>query len=201
MGFVSGCGANTRNFGPTGLQGFMGSAALRQFFGVRDYQTAQLVSSMLGQETLEYDDTLRQSQARQAKRQAAMSILGGNDPFAAAQNFRHHAFEETHRTKQARALMTPDEVLAMPEDRQICFVSGKSLGPILGHKYPYYTRPEFAGRFLPNPFHPPLDGVSIPRRWGRGTAKVITEAVPKKFAHFPQYDAGSWSYVQGYRPR
>ena len=46
-------GQITRNFGPTGLQGFMGSAALRQFFGVRDYQTAQLVSSMLGQETLE----------------------------------------------------------------------------------------------------------------------------------------------------
>lgn len=194
-------GQITRNFGPTGLQGFMGSAALRQFFGVRDYQTAQLVSSMLGQETLEYDDTLRQSQARQAKRQAAVSILGGSDPFAAAQNFRHHAFEETHRTKQARALMTPDEILAMPEDRQICFVAGKSLGPILGHKYPYYARPEFAGRFLPNPFHPPLDRVSIPRKWGRGTAKVITEAVPHKFAHLPQYDAGSWSYVQGYRPR
>ncbi|MEO9579545.1 MAG: type IV secretory system conjugative DNA transfer family protein [Marinomonas sp.] len=193
-------GQITRNFGPTGLQGFMGSAALRQFFGVRDYQTAQLVSSMLGQETLEYDDTLRQSQARKAKRHAAMSMLSGSDPFAAAQNYQHHFFEETHRTKQARSLMTLDEILAMLEDRMIAFVSGKSLGPILGHKYPYYTRREFAGRFLPNPFHPPLDRVSTPRRWGRGTAKVITEAVPKKFSHFPQYDAGLWSYVQGYRP-
>ena len=194
-------GQITRNFGPTGLQGFMGSAALRQFFGVRDYQTAQLVSSMIGQETLEYDDALRQSQARQAKRHAAMSILYGSDPFSAAQSFRHHAFEETYRTKQARALMTPDEILAMPEDRQIRFVSGKSLGPILGHKYPYYSRPEFAGRFLPNPFHPPLDRVTIPRRWGRGTARVITEPVPQKFAHLPQYESGAWSYVKGYRPR
>ena len=194
-------GQITRNFGPTGLQGFMGSAALRQFFGVRDYQTAQLVSSMLGQETLEYDDTLRQSQARRAKQQAAMSVLSGGDPFAAAQGLRLHAFEETHRTKQARLLMTSDEILAMPEDRQICFLSGHSLGPILGHKYPYYARPEFAGRFLPNPFHPPLDRVSIPRRWGGGTARIITEPVPRKYAQFPQYDAGTWSYVQGYRPK
>ena len=194
-------GQITRNFGPTGLQGFVGSAALRQFFGVRDYQTAQLVSSMLGRETLEYDDTLRQSQARQAKRQAAMNVLCGNDPLSAAQSYRHYAFEEMHRTKQARALMTPDEILAMPEDRQICFVSGKSLGPILGHKYPYYTRPEFAGRFLPNPFHPPLDRVTIPRRWGRGKARVVTEPVPQKFAHLPQYDSGVWSYVKGFRPR
>lgn len=194
-------GQITRNFGTTGLQGFMGSAALRQFFGVRDYETAQLVCSMLGQETLEYDDTLRQSQARKAKQQAAMGILSGGDPFSAAQSMRHFAFEETHRTKQARSLMTPDEILAMPEDRQICFISGKSLGPILGHKYPYYERPEFAGRFLPNPFHPPLDRVAIPRRWGRAQAKIVHESVPQKFAHFPQYDAGTWSYVHGYRPR
>lgn len=108
-----------RNFGSTGLQGFMGSAALRQFFGVRDYDTAQLVSAMLGQQTLEYDDTLRQAQARQAKRQAAMSVLTGNDPFSAAQNLKHNAFLETQKTKQARSLMTPDEILAMPEDRKI----------------------------------------------------------------------------------
>ena len=176
-------------------------AALRQFFGVRDYQTAQLVSSMLGQETLEYDDTLRQSQARRAKQQAAMSVLSGGDPFAAAQGLRLHAFEETHRTKQSRSLMTPDEVLAMPEDRQICFLSGHSLGPILGHKYPYYARPEFAGRFLPNPFHPPHDRAFIPRRWGGGSARIVTEPVPRKYAQFPQYDAGTWSFVQGYRPR
>jgi type IV secretion system protein VirD4 len=194
-------GQITRNFGPTGLQGFMGSAALRQFFGVRDFETAQLVSSMLGQETLEYDDTLRQSQARKAKQQAAMSILSGGDPFSAAQSMRHYAFEENHRTKQARSLMTPDEVLAMPEDRQICFVSGHSLGPILAHKYPYYTRPEFAGRFLPNPFHPPLDRVLIPRRWGNSKAKIVREPLPRKFARFPQYDAGTWSYVEGHRPR
>ena len=168
---------------------------------MRDYETARFVSSMLGQQTLEYDDTLRQAQARQAKRQAAVSVLTGNDPFSAAQNLRHNAFLETHRTKQARSLMTPDEILAMPEDRQICFISGKNLGPVLGHKYPYYERPEFAGRFLPNPFHPPLDSVPIPRRWGSSRGRVIKETVPRKFADFPQYEAGSWAFIKGYRPR
>ncbi|ALG91165.1 MULTISPECIES: type IV secretory system conjugative DNA transfer family protein [Actibacterium] len=193
-------GQITRNFGPTGLQGFMGSATMRQFFGVRDYETARLVSVMLGQQTLEYDDGLRQAQARQAKQQAAMSVLGGGDPIAAMQNMKLQAFAETHRTKQARSLMTPDEILAMPEDRQILFVSGKSLSPILGHKYAYYSRREFAARFLPNPYHPPLDCVSIPRRWGPSRAKVVKEPVPRKFADFPQYDSGTWSFVKGYQP-
>ena len=61
--------------------------------------------------------------------------------------------------------------------------------------------PRSAGSFLPNPFHPPLDRVSIPRRWGGGTARIITEPVTRKYAQFPQHDAGTWSYVQGYRPR
>lgn len=189
------------NFGSTGMQGFMGSAALRQFFGVRDLETASLVSTMLGKETLEFDDTLRQSEAKKAKRQAAMNIFSGGDPITALQSMRHFAYGEKHRTKQARSLMTPDEILAMPEDRQICFISGRSLWPILGHKYPYFSRHEFAGRFLPNPFHPPLDHMTIPRRWGSTTARIINEPVPDQFSDFPQYDAGTWSYVEGFRPR
>ena len=57
-------GQITRNFGPTGLQGFMGSAGLRQFFGVRDYQTAQLVSSSrLELAQAERDEWRRQAEA------------------------------------------------------------------------------------------------------------------------------------------
>jgi type IV secretion system protein VirD4 len=193
-------GQITRNFGGQGLQGFMGSAALRQFFGVRDYQTAQLVSNMLGTETLEYDDTLRQADARRQKYNAAMQMMTGSDPFTAIQNMKLHEQASQHRTKQVRALMTPDEVLAMPEDKQIMFVSGKNLRPIYAEKHPYYQRREFAGCFLPNPFHPPLDTMVIPQRWGTRKAKVITEPVPTKFAHLPQYQSGMWSYIDGFRP-
>lgn len=194
-------GQIVRNFGQPALQGFMGSSALRQFFGVRDFETARMVSDMLGTETLEYDDTLRQEAARRERVNAAMAFMNGNDPFQALNNMRSHRFGEHHQTKQSRSLMTADEILAMPEDRQIMFISGKNLRPVYAQKFPYYTRPEFAGRYLPNPFHPPLDRVPIAGRWRSGLAKVICEPVPPEFAHLPQYASGLWEYVQGYRPK
>ena len=189
-----------RNFGQPALQGFLGSAALRQFFGVRDYETASMISSMLGQETLEYDDTLRQAEAQRSKFTAAMRVMNGDDPFQAMYDMRHFESASQNRTKQARPLMTPEEILAMPEDRQILFVSGKSLKPIYAERHAYWTRLELAGRFLPNPYHPPLDAVTIPSRRGPLRVRVITERVPTVFAHFPQYQNGYWSYVEGYRP-
>jgi len=173
-------GQIVRNFGQPALQGFMGSSAMRQFFGVRDYETARMISNMLGNETLEFDDTLRQEAARREKINAAMAFLNGSDPLQALNNMRSHRFGEGHRSKQSRPLMTPDEILAMPEDRQIAFISGKDLHPIYAQKFPYYSRSEFAGRYLPNPFHPPLDCVPIARRWRAGTARVIREQVPPR---------------------
>ncbi|MEM6413526.1 MAG: type IV secretory system conjugative DNA transfer family protein [Pseudomonadota bacterium] len=194
-------GQIVRSFGQPGLQGFMGSAALRQFFGVRDYETAKMVSDMLGTETLEYDDELRQSAARRSRFNAAASIMNGGDPFAAIAELQHQSLAHEHRTKQARSLMTADEILAMPEDRQIVFVSGKNLKPIYAHKLPYWTRSEFAGKFLPNPYHPPSDTVLIVSGLGQRRARVIRERVPHAFAHLPQYQSGEWAYVKGHRPR
>ena len=130
-----------RNFGAPALQGFLGSAQMRQFFGVRDYQTAQLISDMLGMQTLSYDDALRQREAQRQRRQVLEQVWNGADPFEAAFEFAHHSRNAKERTKQARRLMTPDEILAMPEDRQILFISGKNLPPVYGWKYPYYPPP------------------------------------------------------------
>ena len=193
-------GQIVRNFGQPALQGFLGSAQMRQFFGVRDFETAKLVSSMLGSETLEYDDTLKQDLARQKKHEAVRNVMRGADPFEAGREYAHYARVAEHRTKQARSLMTPEEVLDMPEDRQIIFISGKNLKPIYAAKYPYYTRPEMAGHYLANPYHPPLDAVPIAGRLGTSWARIVTEPVPGKFASFPQYRAGVWSYVKGYKP-
>lgn len=193
-------GQITRNFGQPALQGFLGSAALRQFFGVRDFETAAMISSMLGNETLEYDDNLRQAEAQRSKFSAAMRVMNGEDPFQAMYDVRHFESASWSRTKQARPLMTPDEILAMPEDRQILFISGKSLKPIYAERHPYFTRAERAGEFLPNPYHPPFDSVVIPTRRGARKARVICEPVPAAFAHLPQYQGGLWSYVEGFRP-
>jgi len=194
-------GQIVRNFGAAALQGFLGSAQTRQFFGVRDYQTAKLISDMLGTETLEYDDEQRQDEARRRKRETVRNLfLEDADPFKAAREYQHHERDEERKTKQSRPLMTPSEILDMPEDRQILFISGKGLPPIYGWKYPYYQRREMAGLYLPNPYHPPIKKCRIKTLLGSRWVPVITEAAPERFASFPQHQDGSWSYLKGYKP-
>jgi len=189
-----------RNFGRPALQGFLGSAQTRQFFGVRDPDTAQMLSRMLGSETLEYNDEMAQSAARRSRRSLISSVLEGADPFDAARDYAHHAQGEQNRSKQQRLLMTPDEILRMPEDRQILFISGLNLNPIYATKFPYFSRRELAGLYLPNPYHPPADKVQTKTRWGTKWVPVITEPVPERYAAFPQHMHGSWAYLMGYRP-
>lgn len=193
-------GQVVRGFGPPALQGFLGSAQMRQFFGVRDYETALLVSKMLGQQTLEYDDPLQQDAAKRQKWETMRRVMDGDDPFTAAYDYAHFQRNTEHRTKQARPLMTPDEILALPEDRQILFISGKNLRPILAHKHPYFTRREMAGRYLANPYHPPASSVQIATRFGMSRVPIVAGPVPRKLQSFPQYAGGSWSYVKGFKP-
>ncbi|WP_167670766.1 type IV secretory system conjugative DNA transfer family protein [Allopusillimonas ginsengisoli] len=193
-------GQITRNYGEAALSGFIGSSQCRQFFGVRDLETARLASNMLGQQTLEYDAVLEQGMARIRAKHAVQNILAGGDPFTTGFELAQHTRAASHRTKQARALMTPDEVLNMPEDRQILFISGFGLAPVRAHKRPYFTRPEMAGGYLPNPYHKPYDRVHIAGRWSRRWAKVIRERVPASLAHWPQHQSGEWAYVEGHRP-
>jgi type IV secretion system protein VirD4 len=187
-----------RNFGPNSLSSFVGSSQCRQFFGIRDYETARLVSNMLGQQTLEYDALLEQDAARTSREHALRELLAGGDPFDAGIKIGQFERAARHRTKQARALMTPDELMTMPEHRQVLFISGLGLHPIQASKYPYFLRPEMAGAYLPNPFHGRQDRVSIAGRWW--SARVIRERVPARLAHWPQYQSGEWSYVEGFRP-
>jgi hypothetical protein len=194
-------GQISRNFGKDALSGFLGSSQLRQFFGVSDYETAKLISDMLGTQTLEFDQVLEQERAAVQKAQAVRRLLAGDDPIAVGLEMSYQNLAVVHRTKQARALMTPDEILAMPEDRQILFIRGLLKTPtIYAHKYPYYTRREMSGAYLPNPYHRPNDRVKIATPFGSFWRRVITEAVPEKYAHLPQYPSGEWAFVKGYRP-
>lgn len=188
------------NFGPTGVAAFMGSSQMRQFFGVRDYQTAQLISNMLGTETLEYDDARMQEAARLQKRQAVQRVLGGEDMFTAMMDAAHYAKAAQMRTKQARKLRTEDEILSLDGDRQILFIAGNEPICIEAEKQAYFSRPEMAGLYLPNPYHPPYDSVPIAGRWGPKSARVASEPVPPRFASYAQYQNGMMAYVEGYKP-
>jgi type IV secretion system protein VirD4 len=188
------------NFGPTGVATFMGSSQMRQFFGVREYPTAQLISNMLGTETLEYDDARLQEAARLQKRQAVQRVLAGDDMLTAMMDAAHYAKAAQTRTKQARKLHTEDEILSLDGDRQILFVAGNEPLCIKAEKQAYYARPEMAGLYLPNPHHPPYDSVPIAARGGTRSTRVIRETVPHKFLSYAQYRDGSWAYVEGYKP-
>jgi type IV secretion system protein VirD4 len=189
-----------RNYGNDALQSFIGSAQFRQFFGVRDFETAELISKMLGMETLEYVDPLQRERAKHGKFQALLGTLMGNDPFQSARDYKRFNTESEHRAKQTRRLMTPDEILAMPENRQIVFISGLNLKPIYAEKFAYYDRLDMAGRYLPNPYHPPVEYVRVMTTDGVRLRCIVTEPVPPMLAGYPQYRDGWWSYVEGYAP-
>lgn len=188
------------NFGRDAVPGFFGNAETRLIFGVRDEDTARSVSHLLGAQTLEYDDLQAQAEARRAKNQAVLALFHGDgDRVQKAMEVRHFNALSRHRSKQYRQLMTPDEILNMGSGKMLLFIDG--MRPALVDRYPYWTRCEMAGQFMPNPYHPPLDRVAVQTRFGSRTFPVITETAPDQVAHLPQYAGGTWSYVKGYRPK
>ncbi len=210
-GFTYGRGAGVRtlalfqdsgqviaHYGHAGLQTLIGSAQTRIWFGVRDAQTAELVSQMLGTQTLEYDDHLARDAAQFQKRDMARRVLLGDDPYSLAHEYAQAKRAADNRTKQARALLPLDEVLNLPEDAAIVFVSGLNLKPFLAGKHPYYSQAFMAGKYLPNPYHPPLDQLEVRGRFGMKTLRVTRGLVPQNMHHFPQYSAGRTLHLQDY---
>ena len=181
--------------GPNAENIITASAALRSYFAVRDLETAQSLSRMLGAQTLEYDDGRRQAEASHAKQKMLQSLLNGNgDPLSAGLAYAHLKQEAHRRTKQHRLLRTPDEVLNMPPGKQFIFCDGLA-HPIYADRKPYYEQRFMAGRFHPNPYHPPLNAVRVKGWLGHRWRRVITESVPQAFAHYPQYANGTWSRI------
>ncbi|MCC7253062.1 type IV secretory system conjugative DNA transfer family protein [Hyphomicrobium sp.] len=193
-------GQIARNFGPSGVSTFLASSQMRQFLGARDFDTARLIANMLGSETLEYDDKRMQDEARRQKRQAVQRAMTGEDVPSAVMEAAHFGKLERMKTKQQRKLMTEDEVLGLRGDRQVLFISGAEPLAVLAERQPYFERPEFAGLYLPNPFHPPYESVQVMGRWGKKRLRVIREPVAKEFSSFAQYRNGDWAYVEGFKP-
>lgn len=174
------------------------SAGLRQYFAVRDDVSAARLSRQLGAQTLEYDDARQQAAARLASEEALQQLLHGGDPVHAAVALAHHGEMETHRSQQQRWLRTMDEVIGTPNDRQYIFADGLS-HPIYAERAPYWEQRFMAGRFHPNPFHPPHGRVRVKTMFGNDWRRIVTERVPAHLAHLPQYADGYWSYVEGFR--
>lgn len=170
------------------------SAACQIYFGVRDLQTATTLSRMMGSETLEYQDEYQQLQHHNTKRQAVQAFLMGDDPLSAGLQYAQASQALETPQKQQRLIRTPDEILNMPDDRAFIFMDGLSKAAHADRK-PYYEQRFMAGRYHPNPYHPPLDKVKVKMLFGHRWKKVINAPVPDAYAHYPQYKEGVYSYV------
>ncbi|MFC3051792.1 type IV secretory system conjugative DNA transfer family protein [Kordiimonas pumila] len=174
------------------------SAAVRIYFTIRDEEGSARLSRMLGHQTLEYDDTLTQGRDDMARKEAIHAMLNGASPVETAHKLNHYRMAAKNRSKQQRLLRTPDEILKTPNDKAYVFMDDVPL-PIYADRRPYYKERSMAGRFHPNPYHPPIDRVRVKALIGYRWKNIINEPVPACFAHLPQYADGMWSYVEGFK--
>lgn len=140
------------SYGSNAAQTFLASAAYQIWFGMRDLHTGTMLSRRLGDQTLHFDDQRQQEIAGHAKRQAIRSLMSDDDDnLSATLNAYHHARLQTFQSVQSRALLTPDEALALPNTHGVVIAAGLC-PPILVERPPYYAVRCNAGRFDDNPY-------------------------------------------------
>ena len=98
---------------------FIANAGVQQVFGVNDFETAKWLSQMIGQETAGFQTD---------------SFKPGDGP-----SFSNNL--------TGRDLLTPDEIMQLPPERQLLRVQGQATA--VAQKLRYYADPEFAGMFTP----------------------------------------------------
>lgn len=171
------------------------SAQLRCYFGLRDIESADTVSRMIGSQSLDYIDPLHRAERHHGMAQAAHAMVSGHDPLTAALQLRKHAHEMRLPQQQQRALRTPEEVAQDSVSKLFLFTDALAY-PVIGNRQAYYDQRAMAGRYHPNPYHPPLDKVRVKTWFGRAWRRVIVEPVPERYAHLPQYKEGLWSRIE-----
>ena len=186
-------------FGKEGADAIMSSAQIRVFAGVRDIDTARIVSAMGGTLTRHYFDEKKQADAQRGKEAAVIGMVQSGDILKGAQQARHFNRLKTIQDQQSRWLLTPDEVLNY--SGMVAFASGIVEGAILGEWVRFFERKQWAGRYLCNPYHDP-EFVTLKTWYGRTKkARMLTADCPPALAHMPQYQASNFQFIQGYRPR
>lgn len=187
-------------YGRAGVTTFFSNAQTKLFFGVTDESTAKVISSMLGTTTVDVYDTHAQAGAQRRRRQVMKQVMfEGRDPVEASAEYAHYDEASKRARKQARALMTPDEIINMPSDKMIVMMSGKDLPPIYADRYPYYSREasrELNYRYGPHPKHPPFDQVKVHGRFKSKWVNVRDVPVPSDLRHFPQHDLGTMQVIE-----
>ena len=195
-----------KNLGPTGAMTLQASADVELYLGggISDLDTARMLSAKLGNQTLAVEEHLTQVRAKRSRREAIIAAFTGrSDVMRTGAALKALDYEEQHKRKIARPLLTPEEVLGMAQSQSLVISSGYGIPAFMAEKTPYFTIPEYTGLYAPNPyFDRDLNFVTVPKRWGgKSRLRVIREAVPLSHAHLPQYQHGEWSFIEGHRPK
>ncbi len=153
FGVFQDIGQLQHHYGSDGAQTIIGSSQTKIFIGVREPNTGKYVSEMLGNQTIMVENPTYSARARYERQRTLNNvILGGADPFQAGMELAHWNREIQHRDKMARPLMSPDEVINMPSDRSIVFISDKDVRPIPAIRKAYFLDKKIVRYFLPNPY-------------------------------------------------
>jgi type IV secretion system protein VirD4 len=195
-------GQPMQHYGRDGFDTLFGNAQTKLFLGISSEATARYVSDYLGKQTYQYHAKSKQAAAFARQHTLLREMYSGGDVFKVLPELAKQRTLINTPESVSRPLMTPDELIHLPENEGILTIQGKGLRPYIYRKIPYFLNPSVAHHFLPNPFHAPFDRVKLPKGNGRfKTVHVITEDVPAAIAHKPQYQRGQWSYPKGYRPK
>jgi len=185
-----------------GISTLVGSAQVFHLMGIRDLETARLISSMVGETTREYYDDKRIGTAEHEFLQAVYGTVLGGD------NIIMGMMEAQHRRKLARTpdwikrlLIDPAEILRLGEREQILLVSGSGCPPIRSHRVDYFRRPDMAGKYFEHPFHGRNGEIKIMGHFGMRKRSIIETIPPQDLMDLPQFKSGRpLRYVEGYAP-
>ncbi len=147
------------------------------------------------------DDPMAQADrafhAENAQREA---MWNGANPIDSARKYEHEICQSQTRRQAGRYAIDPAEMMRL-KDQLLILTPGLGLPPILADKMPpYFKNAAMAGRYGPDPLFPPLNRVTINRRfWGQTTRRFIRENVPEHLANMPNHINGQIAYVERYR--
>lgn len=125
--------AQLRKCYPDGWQTFLANADVLQTFGVNDWDTAEMMSKLTGEETIRVVSESRSSGVTRGRTGASQEGSGATT------------------AERGRRLMLPDEIRRMAADDSLLLMRGRP--PYRVRRIDYRSRPELAARAAANPMY------------------------------------------------
>ena len=191
------------HFSREGAQEILDSCGTHIYMGggIRSIHSARDIADAIGRTTIDVDMHMEQAdRAYKANTAAWGAFWHGEDMLASLSTIEHERMQSHQQRQTGRHAIDPAELMRL-KDQVLIMTPGSGLQPVLAQKLPmYFDAVAMAGRYGPDPLFPPLDRVSIRRKFfGRTTRRFIRRSVPRHLAHWPNHINGEIAYVEGYR--